>query len=127
MSIVAACNVVQLIDRECESVLIIDCRSFLTYNKGHIKNAVNVMRSNSIMKRRSRGVFSLESTIINSETREKFLNGKISDVLVYDEQGDLTSEDIESAAQKRTAISAIKALQANAPLDTVNILYLEGE
>lgn len=79
------------------------------------------------MKRRSRGVFSLESTIINSETREKFLNGKISDVLVYDEQGDLTSEDIESAAQKRTAISAIKALQANAPLDTVNILYLEGE
>uniref|UniRef100_H2YEC9 Protein-serine/threonine phosphatase n=1 Tax=Ciona savignyi TaxID=51511 RepID=H2YEC9_CIOSA len=43
--------------------LLIDCRSFLVFNKSRIRNAVNI-RCNSILRRRSRGEMSLDNVIV---------------------------------------------------------------
>nr|CAB3240156.1 DUSP dual specificity phosphatase [Phallusia mammillata] len=112
--------------RNCkDSLLVIDCRSFLTFNKSHIRHAVNV-RSNSIMRRRARGAFTLENAIVNAEKRNGFLSGSITTVVVYDELGELKQEELNSA--KKTTAMVIKSLQENAKTSgsAVRVAYLSG-
>uniref|UniRef100_H2YEC8 Protein-serine/threonine phosphatase n=1 Tax=Ciona savignyi TaxID=51511 RepID=H2YEC8_CIOSA len=67
--------------------LLIDCRSFLVFNKSRIRNAVNI-RCNSILRRRSRGEMSLDNVIVCAEMRRLFLDGKLPMIIMYDENGD---------------------------------------
>ena len=104
--------------------MLIDCRSFLIYNKGHISGATNV-RCNSIMKRRNKGALSLENAITNGRIREEFLAGKFSTVVVYDDQGEKI-ESGENVKSSKTISMVIAALQKHAPLSTL-ITYLNGK
>ena len=103
--------------------ILIDCRSFLVFNKGHISGALNI-RCNSIMKRRNKGMLTLENAITNGDTRNDFLSGRFSTIIVYDDQGgNLLSNENEQHKTKRTLSMVIEVLQRHAPLTTL-ITYL---
>jgi len=122
MKTVSAEGLASLIKGSNENNLIIDCRSFLAYNKEHIEQAVNV-RCNRIMKRRQHGCFSLENAIMNSEKRKQFLDGDLFSVVVYDENGDINSEDLQE--KQKTVVLVYKVIRDHARLD-VNVWYLKG-
>ncbi|PVD30606.1 hypothetical protein C0Q70_09879 [Pomacea canaliculata] len=50
--------------------LILDCRPFMAFNKGHIVGAINV-HCPPILKRRSGGFVALENIVPCAEKREK--------------------------------------------------------
>ena len=115
-------KVVQMIT-EVANCLIIDCRSFLVFNKGHVTEAINI-RCNSIMRRRSKGLFALENAITNAEKRQNFLSGKYAAVVVYDDQGgNLFAEDNAPLKCKRTATMVVDVLQQNAP-EATQVFYM---
>ena len=119
---VNAFELVSLLKEE-KNVLIIDCRSFLVFNKGHISGAINI-RCNSIMRRRSKGLFALENAITSTEKKADFLSGKYYSVAVYDDQGgNLCENENASIKCKRTAAMVIDVLQLNAP-ESTNVCYL---
>jgi predicted protein tyrosine phosphatase len=71
----------------CESVLLLDCRSFMDFNSNHIVNAVNVNCSNRITKKRlSDGKISIEEAISGQEGKELYrrLSSKAT-LVVYDD------------------------------------------
>lgn len=115
----------ELMRTNSEHVLI-DCRSFLVYNKGHISGAVNV-RCNSIMKRRNKGVFSLENAITNGDIRKDFQSGRYSAVIVYDDLGGSLNEDENlTTKSKRTSSMVLSVLQKHAPASTI-VTYLRSK
>jgi len=99
--------------------ILIDCRSFLVYNKGHISGALNI-RCNSIMKRRNKGMLTLENALTNGDIRNDFLTGRYSTVIVYDDQGgSLSPCENEQVKNKRTLSMVIEVLQKHAPITTI--------
>ena len=89
---------------ETNSLLIIDCRSFLAYNSGHIVKAHNV-HCPPIVRRRSGGSLSLENILRCQQTRDQLANGIIRKIVVYDDKTD----DIE-----------------HLPIDSILALVLKG-
>lgn len=121
---ITASELVQMM-KETPNCLIIDCRSFLVFNKGHIAGAINI-RCNSIMRRRSKGLFALENAITNPETRQDFLSGKFSAVITYDEQGgNLCLEEHTPLKCKRTASMVVDVLLQNAS-KTTEVYYMNS-
>ena len=122
---ITAPQLIELMKAQSDYVLI-DSRSFLVYNKGHIAGAVNV-RCNSIMKRRNKGVFSLENAITNGDIRKDFQSGQYSAVIVYDDLGGNIDEDESvSPKSKRTLSMVLAVLQKHAPLTTL-VTYLRSK
>ena len=67
------------------SVLLMDCRSLLAFNCRHIKGAIHINCTGIGRKRLSQGKAKLKDLISSSDGKEKFLNGEIRTVIVYDE------------------------------------------
>ena len=112
--------------KEISNCLVIDCRSFLVFNKGHITGAINI-RCNSIMRRRSKGLFALENAITNGDTRQEFLSGKFSAVVAYDEHGgNLCLDELAPLKCKKTASMVVDVLLQNAPAAT-QVSYMNSE
>lgn len=119
---VSAADLVKTLN-EISNHLVIDCRSFLVYNKGHVSGSLNI-RCNSIMRRRSKGLFALENAITNSEKRREFEDGKYAMVVVYDDQGGKLEVDENSPLKCRRIIPMVlDVLDHNAP-ETTQIAYL---
>ena len=119
---VTAAELVKTIS-EISNNLIIDCRSFLVYNKGHVSGSLNI-RCNSIMRRRSKGLFALENAITNPEKRKEFQEGKYSMVVAYDDQGGKLQTNENSAIKcKRILTMVLDVLDQNAP-EATQIAYM---
>lgn len=67
------------------SVLLMDCRSLLAFNCRHIKGAIHINCTGVGRKRLSQGKAKLKDLISSSDGKEKFVNGEIRTVIVYDE------------------------------------------
>ncbi|KAK9532752.1 hypothetical protein VZT92_010122 [Zoarces viviparus] len=67
--------------------LLLDCRSFLAFNAGHIRGAVNA-GCNTIVRRRAKGsVLSLDQILAgDEEVRGRLRSGMYSAVVLYDER-----------------------------------------
>lgn len=76
-----------------ESVLLIDCRSFIDFNANHIHNAVNINCTNRITKKRlADGKVSVAEAITGPEGKEQYRKAEEDVVIVvYDEN----SESVE--------------------------------
>uniref|UniRef100_H2YEC7 Protein-serine/threonine phosphatase n=1 Tax=Ciona savignyi TaxID=51511 RepID=H2YEC7_CIOSA len=103
--------------------LLIDCRSFLVFNKSRIRNAVNI-RCNSILRRRSRGEMSLDNVIVCAEMRRLFLDGKLPMIIMYDENGDADHKE-QTCPQRRTSGTVLRTLR-NCDAVQTDIRYLSG-
>ncbi|XP_038072484.1 dual specificity protein phosphatase 10-like [Patiria miniata] len=74
------------LDCEYPAVVLVDCRSFLAYNKRHIDGAVNVNCTNCFTKRRlQQGKLSIDDLATSDEGREALCSRSDKDVVVYDE------------------------------------------
>lgn len=69
-----------------DSVMILDCRSFLAYNFKHISGAINVNCANNIVKKRlQQGKITLVDLVNSDQEKECLRSGKWLKAVVYDE------------------------------------------
>ncbi|KAL8621281.1 hypothetical protein ACOMHN_008106 [Nucella lapillus] len=75
--------------QEWGPTLVLDCRPFMVYNRGHVMDAINV-HCPSILKRRSGGgVLPLENVVPGRVERERLVKGGYyGSVVVYDQCGE---------------------------------------
>lgn len=85
--------------------LVLDCRSFLSFNLSHITGSANV-RFSTIVRRRARGGLGLEHIIPNEDTRNRLLSGGYQSVVLLDDR----SSDLSQAKKDGTLMLAVTAL-----------------
>lgn len=100
--------------------LVLDCRSFLSFNSSHISGSANV-RFSTIVRRRARGGLGLEHIIPNEDTRSRLLSGEYPSVVLLDDR----SMDSSQAKKDGTLMLAVTALCRD-PCG-VRVLILEGK
>lgn len=85
--------------------LVLDCRSFLSFNLSHISGSANV-RFSTIVRRRARGGLGLEHIVPNEDTRNRLLSGGYESVVLLDDR----SSDLSQAKKDGTLMLAVTAL-----------------
>lgn len=85
--------------------LVLDCRSFLSFNSSHISGSTNV-RFSTIVRRRARGGLGLEHIVPNEDTRNRLLSGEYQSVVLLDDR----SLDLSQAKKDGTLMLAVTAL-----------------
>ncbi|XP_071786204.1 dual specificity protein phosphatase 10-like [Asterias amurensis] len=98
----------QRLDNDCPAVILIDCRSFLAFNKRHISGAVNVSCTNSMTRRRlQQGKLTLADLASCDADRDVLCSRCDKDVVVYDEDT-LTSECLTANHPTRVVLNSLK-------------------
>lgn len=94
-----------LLESDSPSCLVLDCRSFLSFNASHIPGSTNV-RFSTIVRRRARGGLGLEHIVPNEDTRNRLLSGDFQSVVLLDDR----SCDLTQAKKDGTLTLAVSAL-----------------
>lgn len=94
-----------LLEDGVRGCLVLDCRSFLSFNSSHISGSANV-RFSTIVRRRARGGLGLEHIIPNEDTRNRLLSGEYQSVVLLDDR----SLDLSQAKKDGTLLLAVTAL-----------------
>ncbi|CAL8355765.1 unnamed protein product [Merluccius merluccius] len=85
--------------------LVLDCRSFFSFNSSHIAGSSNV-RFSTIVRRRARGGLGLEHIIPNEDTRGRLQAGEYEAVVFLDDR----SADLGQVKKDGTLMLAVAAL-----------------
>lgn len=94
-----------LLEGEVPGCLVLDCRSFLSFNSSHISSSTNV-RFSTIVRRRARGGLGLEHIVPNEDTRNRLLSGEYQSVVLLDDH----SLDLSQIKKDGTMMLAVTAL-----------------
>lgn len=94
-----------LLEGDVPACLLLDCRSFLSFNSSHISGSTNV-RFSTIVRRRARGGLGLEHIVPNEDTRNRLLSGEYQSVVLLDDR----SLDLSQAKKDGTLMLAVTAL-----------------
>ncbi|KAE8286109.1 Dual specificity protein phosphatase 1 [Larimichthys crocea] len=94
-----------LLEDDVPGCLLLDCRSFLSFNSSHISGSTNV-RFSTIVRRRARGGLGLEHIVPNEDTRTRLLSGEYQSVVLLDDR----SSDLSQAKKDGTLMLAVTAL-----------------
>ncbi|CAN9514849.1 unnamed protein product [Ophioblennius macclurei] len=94
-----------LLEGDVPGCLVLDCRSFLSFNSSHISGSTNV-RFSTIVRRRARGGLGLEHIVPNEDTRSRLLSGEYQSVVLLDDR----SLDLSQAKKDGTLMLAVTAL-----------------
>lgn len=94
-----------LLEDDLAGCLVLDCRSFLSFNSSHISGSANV-RFSTIVRRRARGGLGLEHIVPNEDTRTRLLSGEYQSVVLLDDR----SLDLSQAKKDGTLMLAVAAL-----------------
>lgn len=100
--------------------LVLDCRSFFSFNAAHIRGSCNV-RLSTIVRRRAKGALALEHVVPNEELRARLRQGLIHTVVLLDER----SADLELPKRDSTLLLALGTLCREAR--GARICFLKGE
>lgn len=100
--------------------LVLDCRSFFSFNAAHIRGSCNV-RLSTIVRRRAKGALALEHVVPNEELRARLRQGLIHTVVLLDER----SADLELPKRDSTLLLALGTLCREAR--SARICFLKGE
>lgn len=101
-------------------LLIIDCRSFMAFNQGHILESVNI-HCPPILKRRSGGFIALEHIVPCEGKRSQLLRGLVSNVVVYDEN----TQELGQVAGDSNLLSVIQSLLKQ--VDRLTVRFIIGK
>lgn len=106
-----------------ECTLILDSRSFMSYNESHIIHSENV-HCPPIVKRRSGGFIALENIVPCELKRKQLENGVFKRIVVYD--GDTC--ELTSSSKDSNLYSVLKSLrqQLTDNINQSDICYLKG-
>jgi len=85
--------------------LVLDCRSFFSFNSSHIPGSANV-RFSTIVRRRARGGLGVEHIVPNEDMRNKLLTGDYQSVVFLDDR----SLDFSQVKKDGTLMLAVSAL-----------------
>ncbi|XP_029439687.1 dual specificity protein phosphatase 1 [Rhinatrema bivittatum] len=94
-----------LLEERAAQCLLLDCRSFFSFNSSHILNSSNV-RFSTIVKRRAKGAMSLEHIVPNEELRGRLRAGLFQAVVLLDER----SWELEPSKKDCTLLLAVSTL-----------------
>ncbi|XP_013855048.1 dual specificity protein phosphatase 1 [Austrofundulus limnaeus] len=94
-----------LLEGDVPGCLVLDCRSFLSFNSSHISGSTNV-RFSTIVRRRARGGLGLEHIVPNEDTRNRLLSGEYQAVVLLDDR----SSDFSQVKKDATLMLAVTAL-----------------
>ncbi|XP_030649978.1 dual specificity protein phosphatase 1 [Chanos chanos] len=108
-----------LLEGEDPGCLVLDCRSFFSFNSSHIHGSTNV-RFSTIVRRRARGGLGLEHIVPNEDTRNRLLSGDYQTVVFLDDR----SLDLGQAKKDGTLMLAVSALCRN-PCGA-SVFFLKG-
>ncbi|XP_041253728.1 dual specificity protein phosphatase 1 isoform X1 [Onychostruthus taczanowskii] len=100
--------------------LVLDCRSFFSFNAAHIRGSCNV-RLSTIVRRRAKGALALEHVLPNEELRARLRQGLFHTVVLLDER----SADLEVPKRDSTMLLALGTLCREAR--GARICFLKGE
>lgn len=100
--------------------LVLDCRSFFSFNAAHIRGSCNV-RLSTIVRRRAKGALALEHVVPNEELRARLRQGLFHTVVLLDER----SADLEMPKRDSTMLLALGTLCREAR--GARICFLKGE
>lgn len=116
-------ELVNHIKSQQECTLILDSRSFMSYNENHIVHSENV-HCPPIVKRRSGGFVALENIVPCEVKRKQLESGTFRKIIVYD--GDTC--DLTSASKDSNLYSVLKSLRQQLvdKIDPGDICYLKG-
>ena len=90
------------------NVILVDCRSFMAFNKKHISGALNVNCTNPCFRRRlEKGRTSVGDLITSEEGKALFRSRSDKEVVVYDED----SEEIEHLPANHPTFLVLKSLK----------------
>lgn len=109
-----------LLEGDGSDCLVLDCRSFFSFNSSHIPGSTNV-RFSTIVRRRARGGLGLEHIVPNEQTRSKLLSGEYQAVVFLDDR----SLDFDQVKKDGTLMLAVTALCRD-PCGT-SIFLLKGK
>lgn len=109
-----------LMEGAVPSCLLLDCRSFLSFNSSHISGSTNV-RFSTIVRRRARGGLGLEHIVPNEDTRNRLHSGEYQSVVLLDDR----SLDLSHAKKDGTLMLAVTALCRHSCV--ANVLILKGQ
>ncbi|XP_041253730.1 dual specificity protein phosphatase 1 isoform X3 [Onychostruthus taczanowskii] len=99
--------------------LVLDCRSFFSFNAAHIRGSCNV-RLSTIVRRRAKGALALEHVLPNEELRARLRQGLFHTVVLLDER----SADLEVPKRDSTMLLALGTLCREAR--GARICFLKG-
>ncbi|XP_074068507.1 dual specificity protein phosphatase 1 [Macrotis lagotis] len=108
-----------LLQERAAQCLVLDCRSFFSFNSSHILGSFNV-RFSTIVKRRAKGAMGLEHIVPNEELRGRLLAGLYQAVVLLDER----SPELELSKRDSTLVLAASALCREAR--AARICFLKG-
>lgn len=109
-----------LLQERAAQCLVLDCRSFFSFNAAHIRGSCNV-RLSTIVRRRAKGVLALEHVVPNEELRTRLRQGQVHTVVLLDER----SADLELPKRDSTLLLALGTLCREAR--GARICFLKGE
>uniref|UniRef100_A0A8B9PQW1 Dual specificity protein phosphatase n=1 Tax=Apteryx owenii TaxID=8824 RepID=A0A8B9PQW1_APTOW len=109
-----------LLQERAAQCLVLDCRSFFSFNASHILGSCNV-RLSTIVRRRAKGAVGLEHVVPNEELRARLRQGLFHTVVLLDER----SADLEVPKRDSTLVLALSALCREAR--GARICFLKGE
>lgn len=109
-----------LLEGDVPGCLVLDCRSFLSFNSSHISGSTNV-RFSTIVRRRARGGLGLEHIVPNEDTRSRLLSGEYQSVVLLDDR----SSDFSQVKKDATLMLAVTALCRH--LCGASVFILKGE
>ncbi|XP_071299694.1 dual specificity protein phosphatase 1 isoform X2 [Agelaius tricolor] len=99
--------------------LVLDCRSFFSFNAAHIRGSCNV-RLSTIVRRRAKGALALEHVVPNEELRARLRQGLFHTVVLLDER----SADLDVPKRDSTMLLALGTLCREAR--GARICFLKG-
>ncbi|KAK6280685.1 hypothetical protein J4Q44_G00391100, partial [Coregonus suidteri] len=94
-----------LLEGEDPGCLVLDCRSFFSFNSSHISGSTNV-RFSTIVRRRARGGLGVGHIVPNEDTRNRLLSGEYRSVVFLDDR----SLDFGQVKNDGTLMLAVTAL-----------------
>ncbi|KAM9531421.1 dual specificity protein phosphatase 1 isoform 1-T1 [Guaruba guarouba] len=109
-----------LLQERAAQCLVLDCRSFFSFNAAHILGSYNV-RLSTIVRRRAKGALALEHVVPNEELRARLRQGLVHTVVLLDER----SADLELPKRDSTLLLALGTLCREAR--GARICFLKGE
>ncbi|XP_072916959.1 dual specificity protein phosphatase 2 [Hemitrygon akajei] len=118
---IESCHLVELLAEEQGRVLILDCRSFLSFNASHIRGSHNVY-CNTIVKRRSKGAIALDCILPEDSVRSALSGGFYPAVLVLDDR----SPSAATLGRDSTARLVLNTLSAQLDTSTLKVYFLKG-
>ena len=113
-------NLVSFLAKKDDNLFVLDCRSFIAYNYGHVVGSVNVYCP-PIVKRRSGDFVCIESMISDAEQRRKLTTSAYGKVIAYDD----STHKLDESSPDGSLNTVLKCILRDVH-NIDNVVYLIG-